>query len=274
MTRNRGVKASETATGLRQSYSRGFFEGHSPGVRQSARKIVPIVLHLVQPKSVIDVGCGTGTWLSVLMEYGVADVLGIDGPYVEPDMLEIPAEQFLAADLRQPFKLERQFDLALCLEVAEHLPAADSPKLMESLVALSPIILFSAAIPFQGGVRHLNEQWPDYWAGLFRERGYLPIDCIRPRIWSHPDVAFYYAQNMILFGRRERVSLDTALADELSQTRPSMLSLVHPSLYLKGFEPRADTVMRLLTRTLLITGRVLRQWVRGQRRPSKKIRQP
>jgi 2-polyprenyl-3-methyl-5-hydroxy-6-metoxy-1,4-benzoquinol methylase len=87
-----------------------------------------MIIAAVQPNTVIDVGCGVGTWLAVLAENGVADVWGIDGDYVDRALLEIPEERFLPHDLTKPVRLERRFDLVLCLEVAEHLPADSDPR--------------------------------------------------------------------------------------------------------------------------------------------------
>ena len=89
--------------------------------RRSARRVVPLVLELIHPRSVVDVGCGVGTWLSVFREHGVEDVRGIDIEGVA-GLLEIPLDQFLAHDLTRPIEPDRQFDLVVCLEVAEHLP--------------------------------------------------------------------------------------------------------------------------------------------------------
>jgi SAM-dependent methyltransferase len=239
-------------------YSKRFFEHQAAEVRRSAEEIVPIVLELVRPASVIDIGCGLGTWLSVLMEHGITDVYGIDGPYIDPDRLEIPTNKFEVFDLRNQLRLDRRFDLALCLEVGEHLPAGAATTLVDSLVALAPVVLFSAAIPYQGGLHHQNEQWPDYWAELFATHSYVPIDCIRPRIWSRPEVAFYYSQNMIMFARREQVALHEPLSNELSGRAPRMLAVVHPRLYLTGFDPSFRTAARLLKRSLTIVWRQLR----------------
>lgn len=109
--------------------------------------MLPLIISAIQPRTAIDVGCGVGTWLAVLAESGVADVLGIDGDYVDRTLLQIAQERFLPRDLTLPIHLERRFDLVLCLEVAEHLPADSAPTLIDSLVSLGPVILFSAAIP-------------------------------------------------------------------------------------------------------------------------------
>lgn len=165
-------------------YSPEFFAKLRDRARRSAREIVPRILRWVEPASVIDVGCGVGTWLAVFREYGIQNVHGIDGDYVDRRMLDLPEVQFHATDLSRPFEIEPQFDLALCLEVAEHLPTESAGTLVRSLVRLSPVVLFSAAIPFQGGTHHVNEQWPEYWARLFGKEDYVVIDCLRKDLWN------------------------------------------------------------------------------------------
>ncbi len=214
-----------------ETYDADFFRKQQDGSIRSAREIVPIALSLAQPTSVIDIGCGTGGWLSVFMEHGVLDVAGVDGDYVDPSMLRIPREAFRSADLSQPFAAERAYDLAMSLEVGEHIPAAAAAMYVESLTRLSDVVLFSAAVPYQGGKHHVNEQWPDYWARLFAERGFACFDCIRKRIWSNPDVQWWYAQNVLLFAKASAVERSPALA-RLEPADPDALALVHPRSYL------------------------------------------
>lgn len=217
-------------------YTPGFYDDIREGARRSARAIVPLVLDLLRPRSLVDVGCGTGTWLAVFREHGVDDVLGVDGPWVDRGGLEIPPERFHEADLTATLRLPRAFDLAISLEVAEHLPAACADAFVDTLVGLAPFVLFSAAIPYQGGVHHVNEQWPEYWAERFRRRGYVAVDCLRRRVWGNPDVEYCYAQNLVLFGERARVARRPALAREAAACGPSPLPLVHPRRYLEAID--------------------------------------
>ena len=92
--------------------------------------------------------------------------------------LPIPKKNFFAVDLKRPLQLERRFDLVLSLEVAEHLPEECAATFVESLIGLGSVILFSAAIPFQGGTHHVNEQWSNYWVKNFQEREYVVIDTL------------------------------------------------------------------------------------------------
>jgi SAM-dependent methyltransferase len=211
-------------------YTRAFFATQRESAAAGARHIVPIALELARPGSVIDIGCGVGAWLAAFAERGVDDVIGMDGEYVEESQLLIPSPNFLPVDLSRPFRLGRRFDLAVSLEVAEHLPADAAREFIDSLTRLAPVVLFSAAVPGQGGVSHVNEQWPAYWAELFRELGYYPVDAVRHRVWNNPEVPWWYAQNTLLFvdGRDRSVSPPSALPlDGNDQPLP----LVHPRLY-------------------------------------------
>lgn len=217
-------------------YTEGFYKDHQEGSRRSAKEIIPLVLQLLQPKSVIDVGCGVGTWLSVFKAVGVEDICGVDGDHIERNTLEIPEEQFLSFDLKKPFRLDRHFDLVVSLEVAEHLPSECAELFVDSLIGLGPVILFSAAIPFQGGTHHVNEQWPDYWATHFQEKGYVVVDCIRKKIWQNDQVEWWYAQNMLIFAKRNYVEGHPFLEQEFENTHTSQLSLVHPRKYLGALD--------------------------------------
>jgi SAM-dependent methyltransferase len=180
-------------------YGSGFFDEIESSSIASAEVIVPLVMKLVEPQSVLDVGCGRGAWLKVLERAGARDIAGVDGPHVNRDQLLIRPSQFAAIDLRNPSPLTRKFDLAVCLEVAEHLPASAALQLVSMLVAAAPVILFSAAVPGQGGTAHINEQWPEYWRKLFAERGYSLLDPIRPAVLLDRRVAWWYRQNVVMY---------------------------------------------------------------------------
>lgn len=213
-------------------YTREYYDQLREGSTRSAEVIAPLVLQFLSARSVVDVGCGDGTWLSIFRRLGIEDMLGIDGDYVDPNILQIPHTNFRALDLAKPFDLGRAFDLAISLEVAEHLSPDCAATFIQSLTRLAPAVLFSAAIPLQGGLNHVNEQWPDRWAELFRERGYLPVDCIRRRIWQNQAVEWWYAQNTLLFARADLLESNAALKAELERTNLDQLRLVHPRQYL------------------------------------------
>ena len=227
------------------TYSKSFFSAQQQGSRRSAEVVIPLAMATLNPTSVVDVGCGVGAWLSVFRDHGVTDVLGIDGSYVQPQCLQIPRASFRPHDLRQPLRLDRVFDLVVSLEVAEHLPASCSGVFIDTLTRLGPVILFSAAIPYQGGAHHLNEQWPGYWAELFEQRGYRVIDCLRRRIWNNRNVDWCYAQNILIFARPESIERNPALERGLAETHPSQLDLVHPLKYMEQCDPDHITLRNL-----------------------------
>jgi SAM-dependent methyltransferase len=209
-------------------YSDGFFSTISDGALRSAKQIAPLILDIARPVSAVDVGCGTGAFLACLKTLGVQDVLGIDGDWAKPALS--PGE-FRSADLSKPLAVDRRFDLVVSLEVAEHLEPGSAAVFVDSLTRLGPIVLFSAAIPFQGGVGHLNEQWPDYWAGLFAERGFELVDCIRMKLWHNTDVEWWYAQNTFLYVERDRLRLLRHERGELLNPGPASLRMPHPENY-------------------------------------------
>ena len=119
-------------------YTTDFYDALRTQSRRSAAVAVPLITRLVQPRSVVDIGCGTGTWLAAFRNLGIADVVGVDGAWVARQTLEIPPNRFHVRDVRRPLDLGRRFDLALSIEVAEHLPAASASDFIENLTRLAP----------------------------------------------------------------------------------------------------------------------------------------
>lgn len=196
----------------------------------AAREIVPWIMQHLNPASVADVGCGIGTWLKVFEENGVADYVGVEEPGIDTRKLLVDVSRIHLKDLQHPFTLERPFDLAICLEVAEHLKPSAADTIVKSLVGVSKIILFSAAIPHQGGQNHLNEQWPTYWQKKFEAHQFYFSDLVRFNFWENPKVEWWYKQNMFLVCHQ---SLQQKIPPA---TTP--LNVVHPIVFLaaKGIE--------------------------------------
>ena len=218
-------------------YGEAFYDSLDATSEPSATIILPMLLDLVSVNSAIDVGCGDGSWLNVLRQLGIEDVLGLDAPGRSGGSLKIPESRFRGVALDEPFSIEREFDLALCLEVAEHLPPERAAGLIADLSALAPIILFSAAIPGQGGVNHFNEQWPAFWAELFANESYVALDPFRRTLWNKPEVAWWYKQNMILFVLHSALLNHPSLATTSPPEAP--LALVHPDAW-KAMVRRAE----------------------------------
>ena len=208
------------------AYSGNFYSLRHQETSYAADRILSILLRQVPNiRSAVDVGCGVGTFLSTLTKHGIEDILGLEGDWVDHDMLVIPRGNFQTANLRTPPELGKRYDLAICLEVAEHLPAEDAERFISWLCGLSDLILFSAAVPGQGGVAHLNEAWQSYWAKLFAERDFYPVDIIRPQIWNDQAIPFWYRQNILIYAKE-----GGRLSPKSGGIFP--LDLVHPELFL------------------------------------------
>lgn len=212
-----------------KKYGRHFYALEKGASSSSAGVIVPKLIRLLQPGSVVDFGCGAGAFLREFQSRGVRDCLGVDGPWVDPKILTVHEDDFIAADISAPLDLGRKFGLALCLEVAEHIDGSKAGCLVRNLCRHSDIVVFSAAIPFQGGTHHVNEQWPDYWARLFRKQGYAAIDCLRPMLWNE-GVSFYYAQNTLLFVNKRKTAIARKFRALPANPESMPLALVHPKL--------------------------------------------
>lgn len=170
-------------------YGPEFFVGRSETVCRSAAAVVPVIVELVAPTSVLDLGCGQGEWLEA---FGLDDMVGVD--------IAAPAGH-LRHDLTEPLDLGRRFDLAMSLETGEHLPEAAAATLVGSLAHHSDSIVFSAAVPGQEGKGHINCQPHDYWHRLFANAGFEPHDVIRPRIARDTQVSDWYRNNLYLYRR-------------------------------------------------------------------------
>ncbi|MBI4447205.1 MAG: class I SAM-dependent methyltransferase [Acidobacteria bacterium] len=253
-------------------YDRQFFDEIQPGTSRSAAKVVPELIQLISPASVVDVGCGRGAWVAEFQRHGVTDVLGLDGDWVGRHHLSIQPELFLARDLKNPLSLNRKFDLAITLEVAEHLPPERGESFVSDLVDLAPVILFSAAIPDSGGVGHVNERWPDYWAEIFAKFDYIPFDYLRFKFWDDPQIEWWYRQNMILYIQRDYLKVHTRLKAILDRKPPKVLRLVHPDYHMEKITDFLVPGVRRLLRALPgATIRMIKQrlsWLMGNRSSS------
>jgi hypothetical protein len=206
-------------------------------VLASAEIVVPLLNSVFQPASVIDLGCGTGDWLSVWKRHAVSSVKGYDGVWVPPSALVISEDEFNAVDFCAAIPDMGFADLAMCLEVAEHVPASVGKQFVSVLCRTAPVIVWSAAVPGQGGYGHVNEQYLSYWVQEFANK---PFDIIRPKIWSRSDVAWWYQQNLLVFA-----STAAQLRFNLS-INDTPLPYIHPCLYEQARDPRNYSIRRML----------------------------
>lgn len=223
---------------------------------KSASIILPYIKKKYDFNSLLDVGCGLGTWSSVAINLGIKEVVAIDSPYVPVHLRTIPQEYFIEKDLTQPFNVGKsRFDLAICLEVAEHLPESSADSLVESLTKHADVILFSAAIPGQGGQNHINEQWPDYWQEKFSKYNFFAFDVLRNHFWDNENIDPWYRQNMLIYTKSETFlnELPTNKIPKLMHPdmfKPHILSFY--SLSAKVRSPSVRFALKMLFRALKI----------------------
>ena len=180
-------------------YSSDFYDYINAGSTASARCVVPLMRSVMTIDSVLDVGAGVGAWAAQWLAGGTPEVTAVDGAYAEDSPLLVPARHFVAHDLTQPMDLDRKFDLVQSLEVAEHIPEDKADVLVESLVRHGDVVMFSAAVPGQGGEFHINEQPLEYWRQKFASHGYAPFDWLRPQMADQDDIEPWYRYNTIIY---------------------------------------------------------------------------
>lgn len=210
-----------------QVYDRAFYESRESKTGHAANVILEVVRDLLKkPKHVVDLGCGNGVFLKVCKEKFGASVTGCDGPWVPRELLVIDEEEFVVVDFDKNIKVgERSvgFDLAICLEFVEHVEDATGKEVISWMTRNSKAVLFSAAIPGQGGAGHVNEQQQSYWVNYFERLGWGCHDKIRWKIWHDKKIPYWYRQNVFLF---------TPGAESMSDEQKAMLDVAHPDVLL------------------------------------------
>jgi SAM-dependent methyltransferase len=205
------VRNSKVVTSLKRRlphdwiYNSSYYSAtvEEPAV-QSAPQIVDSIVLSFKPKTVVDVGCGTGALLEALRDRG-CDVFGLEYSEVGLEYCrnkrKLPVEKF---DLEKDrLGGDRTFDVAVSLEVAEHLPEIAADKFVDILTSLAPQVVFTAAHPGQGGADHVNEQPASYWIAKFNQRGYqyvAELSTLWRKGWeASGEVASWYYENLMLF---------------------------------------------------------------------------
>lgn len=208
-------------------YSPGFFAGNARSSMPSAVPILQLLRDLYSPTSIVDIGCGSGAWLTAAEEVGFTVLRGYDGPWADPTRYTSPNIDFTPVDLEHAdLEHDRRYDLAMSVEVAEHLSAARADFIVDALCNASDVVLFSAAVPYQGGVHHIHEKPQTFWKAKFNDRGYQAFDIIRPAVWDNDEIKWWFRQNALLYVKEGAAVLD---ADKLRAMEDHIWDLVHPA---------------------------------------------
>lgn len=198
---------TEALTRIQESW------GYGPNPVKAAKAISEFIVSTFNPKTVIDVGCGSGALVHALRAAGV-DAKGYD---LAPAAVHVDKIDLTTKDYSIP-----KADVLCCLEVAEHLDDASGRHLVRSLVASgSPVIIFAAGIPLQGGWKHRNERWQSYWASQFEAMDLVPHDDLRMVLWDNPSIAPWYSQDAMIYASKSAGVIH-------GLNRATILDVVHP----------------------------------------------
>lgn len=211
---------------MKELYQNEYYLKHLQGSYQSAMIILNYISSFFIPSSAIDFGCGIGAWLKAAKEIYQCEILGIDQHEFSPATAVIRATEYITYDLRKQIQLEKRYDIALSLEVAEHIESEYSSMFISNLCGHSDIILFSAALPKQGGTNHVNEQPCSYWMNLFAQNNFVPLDCIRPYVWDNEKVEVWYRNNTLLYIEKDKYDF---IASKIIKN-PFPIDIIHPEM--------------------------------------------
>ncbi|MDX2050511.1 MAG: methyltransferase domain-containing protein [Rickettsiaceae bacterium] len=207
-------------------YNSEFYNTYKNVSLNSANELVPIITKILNPKSVLDIGCGVGTWLKQFQDAGITDYNGVDGPYVKKEQFLANKDKLIHHDLQTTLDLQKKYDIVISLEVAEHIDEKYADIFIDNLTRHSDCIVMSAAIPLQGGTYHVNEQWPDYWIRKMNIKGFKVYDLLRPIIWNNSAIDYYYRQNILVYSKFD-IKVDSCM-------NQNFYSFVHPEKWLQS----------------------------------------
>jgi cyclopropane fatty-acyl-phospholipid synthase-like methyltransferase len=234
-------------------YDDSFYSGQIDGSYRSASLYAGHLVKIADVKSVADVGCGRGTWLKAFGDRGATRLVGFDGDWNSQEKMVDQSIEFIPVDLNGPlmWRAER-FDLAISLEVAEHLKPESSSNFVKNIASLSDVIVFGAAFTKQGGHDHINERAHTFWAKKFMDSGYTPYDVFRSSFWGDREVEFWYQQNTFLYvktAHRFNQKLHDSGYKPISNIE--FMNCVHPLLFARSTNPPARKLLAKLVEKIV-----------------------
>jgi SAM-dependent methyltransferase len=218
---------------LAQIYNAEFYKNNVNGSLSSANLYIKHLLNFKNDiESVIDIGCGSGTWLKACKNNGVKYLYGFDGVWNKQENMIDEDIKFHGCDLSFPIEFAAKTDIAISVEVAEHIPSTSASTFVNSLANASDVIIFGAAFPHQGGENHINEQYASYWANIFAQFSYIPFDIFRPYFWDSQEVEFWYKQNTFLYVNTKSENFTNLIKKNIHPVQNiSFMNCIHPSMY-------------------------------------------
>ena len=229
---------------LDQIYDREFYDGQTRGSSLAAKAILKILYKFYTPLSVIDIGCGRGSWLAVAESLGSKYIRGIDGHWINNNDLLSKNIDFTPIDLEKPIQIKERYDLCISIEVAEHLSKNRANGFIETLCNVSDVVLFSAAIKFQEGANHINKQWQSYWIKIFDSFDYGCFDIFRYVVWEDEALEWWFRQNIFLFVNQSSSPISF---NRLKAAEKPIPDIVHP----KNYEDKIEAYTNVLNEPTL-----------------------
>ena len=204
-------------------YSKAFYDSVTSRAALAADMASEHLCRAINFRSIIDIGCGEGIWLKTFAEKSsAAELVAVDLPgSTFKGLASIKSKiECIATDLANTTQLpNRIFDLVICVEVIEHVSKEYMVALLDYVTKHSIFLLFSGAVPGQGGTHHVNEQPMTYWHKQLASRGFVQMDIVRPLLMQQNGVPFYYQNNVFLYFNPDARGLK-----ELSIDWPVLLS--------------------------------------------------
>lgn len=208
-------------------YSKDYYSIHDENSYKSATVILNQLSNYISPSSIIDWGCGSGTWCKAAIEIWNVSIIGIDQHDFDGYQMYISQSNYRKEDIRKEIWVNK-VELAICVEVIEHIDEYYEDAVIDNICSCSDTILFSGALPFQGGTGHINEKPYSYWVKKFRERGYNLDDRIRRDIWDNSDVEIWYRNNIMLLKKVKTI--------KIQEQYP--LDIIHPDMLYRILKKR------------------------------------
>jgi len=186
-------------------YDSKYFKKKYFKLRKWETKIGKDIVKRFAIKSILDLGCGIGSFLSGAVLVGCEDVIGIELNYENSKKYIVknifPYIKY--GDITKDINLKRQFDCVISIEVAEHLSPGETDSFIKNLVYYSrKYIIFSAAAPGQPGRGHINLRKRSLWIRDIVSHGVvvrkdLVKECRRK--WRKLGSPGYLLENLIIF---------------------------------------------------------------------------
>lgn len=230
-------------TDLGSLYTKSFFDINKESSTPSALMVLGVLKRFYAVDSVVDFGCGSGAWLAGAEQHGATVLKGYDGPWQDKAALASASIDFTQINMEESLpKLERRYDLAISVEVAEHLSSSRADIFIDTICSASDVVVFSAAIKYQGGTNHINEQPQSYWIKKFENRGYECFDLFRATLWDNEDVKWWFRQNILLFVKKSSQAVDKV---ELRANSHHLYDVVHPFNYVRKIKLNKEKIAAL-----------------------------